>query len=141
MSVAVTDFWASDAKLRPVLVPNMLVVDLLFSSDDVSSVAGVEVALNVTDVRGDDAFMPFSFEILNVKLDASFFCSSFDSIVGPAGIAALNPPNIFDIGEDVAVLSNAFESNNGSDATENEFYKSISIFIDSTTVDDFVHTG
>lgn len=117
VSAGIVDFWARDAKLRPEGPPNTFAVDFAFSLADGSSVAGVEVALNASGVKGDDAFTPFSFAILNVKVGESVFCSPTDSAALSVGFAAPNPPNIFDAGDDGVVL-NAFDPNSGFDAPE-----------------------
>lgn len=115
LSAETADFWASDAKLRP---PNTFGVDFAFSLlADGSSVAGVEVALNASGVKGDDAFTPFSFAILNVKVGESDFWSPTDSAAISVSLAAPNPPNIFDAGDDGVVL-NEFDPNSGFDAPE-----------------------
>lgn len=116
VSVAVTapdDFWANEAKLRPVVPPNKVDVGLLASVVDVSSGVGVEVALNVTGVKGDDALTPFSVEILNAKLGVSFFCSPMDSVVVSLGFGAPNPLNTFVAGDDgvIVVVPNKGELN------------------------------
>lgn len=129
VSTETVDFWASDAKLRPESPPNTFVADLPFSLTDGSSVAGVEVALNESGVKGDDAFAPFSFAILNVKVGESVFCSPTNSLALSVGFAAPNPPNILVAGDDGVAL-NAVDPNNGFDAAEIKFGRKENVTIE-----------